>query len=365
MKNVKIGIIGTGVGIRTHYNGFKHIENVEVYAIAGSNYNRSLEFAKKYNIPVACADYKELCDLPDLDIICITAPNKYHFEMIKYALTKNVHIICEKPVSGDINEIVELNRLSKNNTHLVVVDHQLRYNPYISKIKEIIEENELGEIYSIRINQEGTGFSDLSQQWSWSFDGNEYGGVRLAMASHFNDLLQYWLGEKNLVSVSGYLNPVFKKRCKNNVETIVNASTVCNAKIDLENEICVIYSINAGTYNKFKFDIDIIGDRGQLHFDLDNKLSIYRINDIGYKNNVIVDGVFEDEIENKASMFSGSYRYFAPIFVEAIRSHNYSLVDKSATISDALYNAKILDAIKESANTGKSINFFKERNEYV
>lgn len=365
MKKIKIGIIGTGVGIRTHLSGFKSVETAEVYAISGSNEKRSIEFANKYNIPIACKDYKQLCDIKELDVICITTPNKYHYEMMEYALKKDVNIICEKPVSAEISEIEKLISLSKNNKNIVIVDHQLRYNPYMTRIKEIISNNDLGKIYTIKINQEGVGFSNLNIPWSWSFDGNEYGGVRLAMASHFNDLLQYWFGEVPLVSVSGYLNPVFKKRMDNNIEKRVTGSTVCYAKIDFKDEKCALYSINAGAYDKFKFDIDIYGDKGQLHFDLENKLSIYRMDNKGCSINIDVDGVFQDELDNKASMFSGSFRYFAPCFITAIIENNRNLIDRSAKIEDAKYNATILDAIKISANTGKSIQFSCGENDYV
>lgn len=93
MNKIKIGIIGTGVGIRTHLKGFRNFQDeAEIYAIAGSSLERSKEFATQYNIPVACADYKELCNIEDLDLVCITAPNKFHKEMLKYAVSKNKNI---------------------------------------------------------------------------------------------------------------------------------------------------------------------------------------------------------------------------------------------------------------------------------
>jgi len=47
---VKIGIIGTGVGLRTHLPAFRRVSNAEVISICGSNQARAEEFAKKYNI---------------------------------------------------------------------------------------------------------------------------------------------------------------------------------------------------------------------------------------------------------------------------------------------------------------------------
>ena len=105
MDKIKIGIIGTGVGIRTHLKGFRNFsDDAEIYAIAGSSLERSKEFASEYDIPVACSDYKELCDMDELDLICITAPNKFHKEMLEYTVSKNRNIICEKPMVNILKE---------------------------------------------------------------------------------------------------------------------------------------------------------------------------------------------------------------------------------------------------------------------
>ena len=46
-------------------------------------------FSTIYNfdgISIACADYKELCDIPELDLVCVTSPNRYHLSAVKYAM---------------------------------------------------------------------------------------------------------------------------------------------------------------------------------------------------------------------------------------------------------------------------------------
>lgn len=365
MRNVKIGIIGTGVGLRTHFPAFSKLDNVEIVAIAGSSLSRSREFAAKYNIPRACSDYMELCEMEDIDLVSVTAPNKYHLQMVKYAMKCEKHIICEKPVSENTSEVKDLASLSQEYDKILVVNHQLRYNPYMTKIKILLDNGEIGTPYLVRINQEGVGFSQKDAKWSWSFDGKQGGGVRLAMASHFNDLIQYWFGNREILAVSGNLNPVFKKRIDDNgVERTVDASTICSAKIDLKDELSLMYTINAGAYRKFIFEIDIYGDKGQIHFDLENKLSIYRQDCIGLEKKVEVEGVFEDEKANKASLFSGSFRYFAPKIIEAIEG-NTEEIARSARMVDAIYNCMLLDAIRQSANSGEGVTFKKSENKYV
>lgn len=365
MKEINIGIIGTGVGIRTHLNGFRKVNGCKVLAISGSSMERSKFFAEKHGIPIACATYKDLCDMPEINLVCVCPPNKYHTEIVKYAVAKGKNIICEKPVSHISTEVDELSALTTREGQFICVDHQLRFNPYMRKIKEIIESNVLGHVYLVRINQVGVGFSDLNLPWSWSFDGDEGGGVRLAMASHFNDLIQFWFNSREVLSVTGNLNPVFKERNVEGKTRIVTGSTICNAQIQLKNELSVMYSINAGGFSSFKFEIDIAGDKGELHFDLENKISIFTDAQKGIAQVVDVEGVFDDERANKASLFSGSFRYFAPLIIRFLQGENVPMIKDAATIEQAKYNCKILDAIRLAANTGNPIVFAYEGNNYV
>lgn len=366
MSKVRIGIIGTGVGIRTHYNGFLRCDDAEVVAICGSSLARSEEFAKKYNIPFAYASYKELCNDPNIDLVCITSPNVFHFDSVRYAIESKKHFICEKPLSHITSEIDEMAKLAKDYDRIAIIDHQLRYNPYMQKIREIISEGELGNIYHVRLCQQGTGFAKYDTPWCWSFDGNLGGGVRLAMASHFTDLLQFWFGNKQLINVSGYLNPVTKERTDSQgIVHTVDASTICSAQMLFEKELCVQYYINAGSYTGSRFDVDIFGDKGEVHFSLDNKLKLYKRDKVGEVCIVPVEGVFEDERENKVSIFSGSFRYFAPKIINAVKNNDMSSIAISTSFSEAQYNTRLLDAIMNSANSSAGISFGSEANAYV
>lgn len=366
MEKVKIGIIGTGVGIRTHLKGFRLYENAEIVAICGSSKLRSEEFAMQYDIPIACADYKELCDIESIDLVCVTSPNRFHLPAVKYAMKKGKHIICEKPLSDDLEEVVELAKAVKEYKKIAIVDHQLRYNPYVQKIKDMIDAGIIGRVYSVKLHQQGMGFAGATDNWCWSFDGKQGGGVRLAMASHFTDLIQYWFSNRPVINVNGFMTPVTRERTDKagNVYN-VDASTICAAQINMCDELCVQYYINAGAYSGSRFDVNIFGDKGEIQYSLDEKIVVYMRNELGKKLIVEVDGVFEDELANKVSIFSGSFRYFAPQILKAIQTNDFSLISKSATFEDALYNLSLLDAIKQSANKGKGVLLGEETNSYI
>lgn len=352
---VNIGIIGTGVGIRTYLNTFKKLENANVIAISGSSKERVEKFAKENDIEIACKDYKELIDLENLDLICITAPNKYHYEYAKYCINTNKNMILEKPATMTIEEANELKKMIYNSDKINIINHQLRFNPYLLKVKEIIDQGLLGRIYYINIHQQSTGFSNKDMKWTWSLEEKEGGGVRLAMGSHLVDLIRFWL-KKEILTVKGNMDVVIPKRLDSNGN--IKDVTTCSffdANLNFKDNITVNCSATCSAIGKSAFNFQIYGENGELHFDLENKLIGYFINEKGIEQKIKVEGVTKEEQENKVSIFSGSFIYYAKPLLSAIEEGNDNLLENASKIDDALENQRILDAIKESTIEGRTI----------
>ena len=354
-NNINVGIIGTGVGIRTHLPGFRKTGRANIVGIVGTNQKRAEEFATKFQIPKAFGDFRKLCQLPEIDLICVTTPNPFHYEQITYALQQGKHVIAEKPLAMNIKEVQNLNVMSKKTSKLTMVDHQLRFNPYIQKVRELIQNNSIGRPYFIRIHQQSTGFSNKEAPWSWSFDEKMGGGVRLAMASHFVDLLLYWLGPRKIFNVKGSMDAVIPKR-KDSRGKIrdIKVAGFFSAGLAIEGGLDVQMSSTAAAVGEPKFDFSIYGTDGELHFDLAGKLKGAFLNQKGVSS-IGVDGVTPEEQENKVSIFSGSFVYFAPRIVDAILANNRNPIKDAATFADAVINQKVLDAIQDSALSGRKI----------
>lgn len=352
---VNIGIIGTGVGIRTYLNTFKKLENANVLAISGSSKERAEKFAKENDIKIACKDYKELINLENLDLICITAPNKYHYEYAKYCINANKNMILEKPATMTIEEANKLKKMIYNSDKINIINHQLRFNPYLLKVKEIIKQGLLGRIYYINIHQQSTGFSNKDMKWTWSLEEKEGGGVRLAMGSHLIDLIRFWL-KKEILTVKGNMDVVIPKRLDNNGNIRdVTACSFFDANLSFKDNITVNCSATCSAVGKNGFNFQIYGEKGELHFDLENKLIGYFIDKKGIKQRIEVEDVTKEEKENKVSIFSGSFIYYAKPLLSAIENGNNNLLKNASRIEDAIENQRILDAIKESTIMGEII----------
>lgn len=352
---VRVGIIGTGVGVRTLLPGFSLVANAKVVGLVGSSPERGKVMAEKCNLrPYATS--KDLCESDDVDLVCVASPNVFHHDDVSSALANGKHVLAEKPLAMNTVEICDLLESAGRSRRVAVVDHQLRFNPYMRTIREVISRGDIGRVYYIRLHQQGTGFSDLQLPWTWSFDADLGGGVRLAMASHLIDLARYWLGSRRVCTVTGGMDVVVaKRRDTTGDEVSVRASSFFGADLSFGSDLRVQLSATAAAFSGSRFDCEVYGTEGELRFDLSSKLRRAGREIRGRSTPVDVSDVFQDEAENRASIFSGSFRYFAPRLVLAVAAADSTLLPEASTFQDALENQRILDAVKESAQKGKSV----------
>lgn len=125
MGRIKIGLIGLGYFGNFHLNNLLKTE-FEFVGFYDSDHKKAQQLASKHGIK----NYNNLIDLiEDVDAIDITTPTKFHFDIIKMALSNNKHIFVEKPLVSTSNESEEILRLIGNRDIVFQVGHIERYNP--------------------------------------------------------------------------------------------------------------------------------------------------------------------------------------------------------------------------------------------
>ena len=131
---MKVGVIGTGTMGKNHvrvYSEFKAVEEIYVF---DSNKDRA-DRMKEYDA-IVCDSVEELLD--NVDAVSICVPTKYHFEVARKVIEKDVHCLVEKPITLTVSEGEELLDL-KDRSLVVGVGHIERFNPIVNEIKKIIE----------------------------------------------------------------------------------------------------------------------------------------------------------------------------------------------------------------------------------
>jgi predicted dehydrogenase len=359
-QSLRIGIIGTGVGIRTLVPGFRSTGRAEIVGISGSSLARASEYASHAGISRAFGSYKELIDSDDIDLVCVASPNVHHYEQAMYTISSGKPLLVEKPLSYSMAETLALADAVKEYPKLAVVDHQLRFNPYIRAIGLLLKCGDVGEPYFIRLHQQGTGFSNREANWTWEFEAEQGGGVLLAMGSHLIDLIWFWLGNRKVYSCDCSIDPVISQRldASGSIRQ-VKASNFFAAHLALEPWCTAHLSATAAAIGENRFDIDIYGTDGEIHFDLKDKLQFSSRKAIGKKEALQVAGVTEEERQNTVSIFKGSFVYFAPKIVDAVVTGDLSHVADACKFSDAVRTQKLLDALRKSGVEGTTVEIDK------
>jgi predicted dehydrogenase len=104
---------------------------------------------------------------PEVEAVAIATPVHTHYALVKQALHSGKHVLVTKPLTSDVAEAQELVALAEQKGLTLQVDHTFIYHPAVEKLKEIVVQGELGDLYyfdSVRINL-GLLQSDVSVLW--------------------------------------------------------------------------------------------------------------------------------------------------------------------------------------------------------
>ncbi len=132
---LNVGVIGTGTMGKNHariYSEFKGIEDTYVFDANRTNASEIKDFGA-----VACDSIEELLD--NVDAVSICVPTKYHFQVAKEVIEKDIHCLIEKPIAQSVAEADKLVDLLKTKNLIAGVGHIERFNPIVAEIGKIIK----------------------------------------------------------------------------------------------------------------------------------------------------------------------------------------------------------------------------------
>ena len=198
----KVGIIGCGGIFPRHIEAIEANSNFKLSSVCDIQPSLIKSLGKRYKVPSHTA-YKDMIAVEDLNFIVIATPNSLHKEQAIFALEKGCDVLIEKPVSFNIQDIKLIQDCAVKNKQKVYCVLQVRLNPTVSLVKEVLKEKLLGEI---------RGFS-FTQRWQrpleyfsgWRGEPDVGGGILYETAIHYLDILQYLIGNpKEVLSTKTY-----------------------------------------------------------------------------------------------------------------------------------------------------------------
>lgn len=152
---IKVGVIGCGYWGPNLIRNFHKIEGCEMSIAADLDAKRRNFIQSSYPTVEVTRNADELFENPDIDAVAIATPISTHYDLAKKALKEGKHVLVEKPMTATPAQGEELIQLAEDRERTLMVDHTFIYCGPVRKIRELIDQGELGDIYyfdSVRVN---------------------------------------------------------------------------------------------------------------------------------------------------------------------------------------------------------------------
>ncbi len=146
---LNIGVIGLGVGEAHARAGASHQKSVVTYLCDISKERLGQIAAQHPGAATTTDPGAVLCD-PAIDVVVIASYDDNHYEQTMIALKNGKHVFVEKPVCIFAHEAKELrNEIERRPGQLFFSNLILRLSARFMRLKELIEQGQLGELYAM------------------------------------------------------------------------------------------------------------------------------------------------------------------------------------------------------------------------
>ncbi|HVN82665.1 MAG TPA: Gfo/Idh/MocA family oxidoreductase [Terriglobia bacterium] len=152
---INIGVVGFGYWGPNVVRNFQGLPGCQVVAICDLTANSQKRARQLYPLVKVTGDPCEILTSKEIDVVAVVTPVWTHYDLAKKALENGKHIFVEKPFTSNSAQAEELVELAEKKHLKIMVDHTFLFTGAVRKIRELIDEGVLGQLYyydSTRVN---------------------------------------------------------------------------------------------------------------------------------------------------------------------------------------------------------------------
>ncbi len=202
MKKIKLILIGAGQRGAESYAPYalNNAYDLEIVGVADPIEDRRNAVSKLYNIKDenVYSDWKDILARDKFaDGVILATQDIMHYEPALSAMEKGYHVLCEKPMSPDAKECVEMGKAAKKHNRILTICHVLRYTPFFEEIKRIIDDGVIGDVIAIQLTENVAYWHQAHSyvRGNWR-RADKSSPMILAKSCHDLDILLYLIGKK-------------------------------------------------------------------------------------------------------------------------------------------------------------------------
>ncbi len=275
-----------------------------------------------------------LSSSPEFDVAVICTPNGLHAEHSIACLRAGLHVICEKPMALTVQDCTKMIDAAEVADKKLFIVKQNRFNPPVAALKEKLEQQALGKIFSMQLNcfwNRSEGYYKDEWRGTKAFDG----GTLFTQFSHFIDLVYWMLGE--VKEVKSFLQNYNHKGVIEFEDTGVVILEFLSGVIGAVN-----YTVNSFEKN-MEGSLTLFGEKGTV------KIGGEYLNELAYAQGVEFDITESENKSNDYGTYTGSMSNHDKVYDQVI-SVLQSKVPVTTNSHEALKTVEIIEKIYAAAN---------------
>ena len=281
---MRIIVVGCGsIGLR-HIANLLNLGTNEILACDTSSERRSL-VKSKYGLSTFATLRDALQSSVEAALIC--SPTYTHVPLARNVLEAGLHVFVEKPISNTLDGVPELIDLAERNHRILLIGHNMRFDPSIISLRELVNQNRIGRIFAAYA-QGGHYLPQwrAEQDYRTVYSGHKEqgGGVTLDYLHDF-DYLRWILGEAR--------------------EVFCIADKLSDLDIDSEDHAVILMRMETGAFATLQADylrrrkwrsLELVGEKGIVKWEASGKSPQLSRITLAYSNED-VEKIYEAEVD--------------------------------------------------------------------
>lgn len=253
---VRIGMVGLGKMGLSHHAIVNAHPQIEVVAACDTTAYLT-DVLTKYTGLKCYADLDKMLAEEALDAVVVATPSRLHAAMVTKALTRGLHVFCEKPFVLDVADGERLVELAAAKQAVTQVGYHYRFVGAFQEAARIVQSGALGTVHHVRVEAYGPVVL-RAKGGTWRSAKNEGGGALYDYACHALDLVNFVAGVPD--SVSGVVrHGVFSRDVEDEVYCSLHYASGASG------QLCVNWSDES--FRKMSTKISVWGTNGRISAD--------------------------------------------------------------------------------------------------
>ncbi len=185
---VEVAVVGIGGWGKNLARNYAQIPEANLRYVCDLDQAKLDQAALQYPGARMTSDYQQLLDDPELQAVVIATTAPGHYPLAKQALLAGKDVYVEKPFVLEVAHAEELIALAEKNKRLIMVGHLLEYHPVVVRLRDMIRNGELGQVYYVYAQRLNLGTVRGDENALWNFAPHDISSILYMLGQEPTDV---------------------------------------------------------------------------------------------------------------------------------------------------------------------------------